>query len=165
MNIKTPLKAPIRAEGDTRPIKTRARKGNTGQDPTYIPPHMIPDQMDYQWVAVSVLGQPDMQMRSNFEMQGWEAVPALRHDGMFMPKGHQGEINYGGLVLMERPIELTIEARCEDQSRAREARAVEERNLLSGNIPGVTMDTQHPSARAVTRITKEVIAGNIPVSD
>jgi len=51
---------------------------------------------------------------------GWRNVPAGRHKGMFMPEGTADDapIVRDGLVLQERPIELTLEARAEEHAKA-----------------------------------------------
>jgi hypothetical protein len=126
--------AEVRAEPAREPVraKTRTRKGaNVNQ--FHIPQHMIPDGIDLQWNTDSVLGKPEPHMRQTMAVQGWEPVTADmwggRFDGMFMPKGHKGEINVGGQVLEWRPIELTLEARAEEHQAARHARNVEERKI------------------------------------
>jgi hypothetical protein len=162
-------------EGREEPIRTaprekrqRLQKYGDGQDRFSIPREMIPEGLDLQWVAYEILGQPAPQERIRFERNGWRAVtPDMfegRFDGMFMPKGHRGEICVEGQVLMERPMELTMEARREERVAAMNAVGVQERRLQAGQLDGVTLDTQHPTARANTRLTRTVEAG-IPVPD
>lgn len=161
--VREPVRATEPETADTvRPKKMRTRKGGA-TDRLHVPKELIPVGMDYQWVTDSVLGQPDVQTRMNYEANGWEAVPASRHPGLFMPVGHTGEINVGGLVLMERPIELTMEAREEERQAARIPRQMQERAMLSGNIPGVTLETNHPSVKANTFINRTVEPGTIEV--
>ena len=151
-------------EEEIRPTKkVRVRKGGGMTDRLYIPPAMIPEDIDLQWVTSELLGMPTVQSRQGFEINGWEPVSGQMwndlFDGMFMPRGHRGEINVGGLVLMWRPIELTLEAREEDRQAAMSAVHRHEQTLLGGAIKGVTLDTSHPSARAKTRLTREVVSG------
>ena len=164
-NRRAPLRAePVRVEAareeEVRPKKVRTRKGG-GTDRLHIPPEMIPDGIDLQWVTDAVLGQPSPQTRMSYEVNAWEPVTGGmfegRFDGMFMKKGHEGEINYEGLVLMWRPMELTLEARAEERAAALQAVGRQEAKLKSGQLDGVSFDTQHPSARANTRLTKERI--------
>lgn len=120
-----------------------------------VPRELIPDGMDYQWVTDSVLGAPMPQRRARFERRGWTPVPAARHDGMFMPKGFQGEINVDGLVLMERPLEYSIQAKKKDEMRAAEQVYVREAQLRGGNPDkNIGFDTQHGSARGANRVSK-----------
>ena len=86
-----------------------------GIDRLHIPRGDIPEGMDLQWVVDSVMGQPQPQHRGQFERKGWTPVHQedFDHafDGMFMPKGAQGEIMNEGLVLMARPKEFTDKAK------------------------------------------------------
>lgn len=171
-------RAPVRTEPEApatrEPVRAaprRTRSGGTGTDRYHIPQEMIPDGVDLQWNVDSVLGQPAVQDRMMMEQQGWEAVtPDMfggRFDGMFMRKGHKGEISVGGLVLMHRPMELTLEARAEDLTAARRARFTEERKLVAGTPDGVNLDLMNPnhgSARAKTFLNKERIP-SMPVPD
>lgn len=143
--------------------RTRIRKGGMLHDSLHIPQHMIPEGIDLQWVTDSVLGQPAPQTRMGYEINGWQPVTGQmwsnRFDGMFLKKGHQGEINVGGLVLMERPMELTLEARGEDKKAADFARLAHEAQLRGGHLKEVSLDTQHPTARAKTFVNREVVRG------
>lgn len=126
-----------------------------------IAKELIPDGMDYQWVTASTFGAPMPQRRSRFERKGWTPVPADRHDGLFMPRGFKGEIEVDGLVLYERPLELTIRARNNDRRKAFEQVAIKEQQLMGGDI-GVSLDSQHPSARSANRVGKSYERMNIP---
>lgn len=172
-------RAPIReAEVRSEPVredtrgepkkKVRARKGSNVNE-FHIPPHMIPEGIDLQWNTDSVLGKPEPHMRSTMAQQAWEPVTGDmwggRFDGMFMKKGHQGEINVGGLVLEWRPIELTMEARAEELSAARHARRTEERKMVTGAVEGVDPNFMDHSdrggvARANTFVKREF--GRVP---
>jgi hypothetical protein len=114
-----------------------------------IAKEMIPEGMDLQWVTDTVMGQPVIQHRSDFEKKGWTPVHQEdfdgRFDGMFMSKGQEGEINNGGQVLMARPIELSIKARQRELKEAKEKISIREAALRGGDIPGVNFDTQHQS--------------------
>lgn len=149
------IREPVRA-------KVRTRKG-AGTDRLFIPQEMIPDGIDLQWVTNAVLGQPAPQLRMAYEVNAWEPVtPEMfdgRFDGMFMKKGHKGEIEVDGLVLMWRPMELTLEARAEERGAASQAVNVQNSKLRSGHLDGVTLDTQHPTARANTRVQREILSG------
>lgn len=145
-----------------REVRTRTRKGG-GTDRLHIPQSMIPDGIDLQWVTVAVLGQPAPQIRMSYEVNGWRPVNGQsfggRFDGMFMPKGHAGEINVEGLVLMERPMELTIEARAEDSKAAREAVRAQERQFKTGRIDGVNPNMLSPDApNSYNRLTREIVS-------
>lgn len=67
-------------------------------DPFHVPPEMIPQGRAYQWWHL-------VQDKDLFDRRGsgWAPVPASRHDGYFMPFGHVGPIEVGGLGLFEKP--------------------------------------------------------------
>lgn len=161
------------AEAAREPVraKTRTRRGGAGVNKYHIPQEMIPDGIDLQWNVDTVLGQPQTQERMAMEQQAWEPVTGDmwdgRFDGMFMRRGHQGEINVGGLVLMWRPMELTHEARAEELHHARQARYVEEAKIKQGTPDGVNLDMLNPnhgSARAKTFLRSERIP-SMPIQD
>ncbi len=60
-------------------------------DHLYVDERIIPRGMAYQWCRIGD------------RHPGWSAVPASRHDGIFAPAGYQGDIEFGGLILMEKP--------------------------------------------------------------
>lgn len=121
---RDPRPAPIRerrtgrieVEGHGGVKLSRKRSGNT--DPYAIPPHVIPTGWDYQWNTYTIVGQQAVDSQILMAENGWRPVPSERHAGMFMPEGHKGHILRGGMILEERPMALTIEAREEDQAKA-----------------------------------------------
>lgn len=149
--------------------RQRLRKGIANTSPTHIPREMIPEGIDLQWVTDTVYGKPEIQGRQQFEINGWRPVtPDMfggRFEGMFTPKNHKGEINVMGSVLMERPMELTLEARAEEASDAVRARIAAEAKLRGGDIEGISerFTTQHKTARAVTQVSRE--PGHIQVPE
>lgn len=156
--------AEVRQEPAREPVRARVRtRKGVGTDRYHIPQHLIPAGIDLQWNVQSILGKDDPQARQTMTVQGWEPVTGdmfdKRFDGMFMPKGHKGEINVGGLVLEWRPIELTAEAKAEELQAARHARGVEEAKIKSAQIDGVDpgfMDPNIPAARGGNIFRKEM---------
>jgi len=136
------------------------------EDRLYIPPSMIPAGYDLQWITSTVLGMEFGQLRSRFERTGWTPVHQEDFngifDGKFMSRGASGEITVDGLVLMARPLELSIRARKEDQRRAREVVSIKQQQLTGGDLPGVTLDTRHSSALSSNRINRTIEAVEIP---
>ena len=127
---------------------------------------IMPEGMDFQWVTDSVFGQPQPERRASFEKRGWTPVHQSdfdgAFDGKFMPSGKEGEIKMDGLVLMTRPMELSIRARARDRRSALEQVAVKEQGLMSGDIQGVGLDTRHASALKSNRINKSIERISIP---
>ena len=98
--------------------RTKTGRISANNDPYYIDPGDIPEGMSYQWVARTVIGRDDGKFRMHWtEMarNGWEPV-----DGSRVPQFGvaSGMVDMGGLVLCERPLEMTQEAQQEDQDRA-----------------------------------------------
>jgi hypothetical protein len=150
-----PVREPVRA-------KVRTRKNIGAQSQFHVPPEWIPEGMDFQWNVDSVLGKPETHQRMMMEQQAWEPVdpskePFTHLDGKFARAGHKGEICVDGLVLMWRPLELTLEARAEELQAARYARHVEEAKMAAGRPDGVNpnmLDPNHGSAPRQTFFRK-----------
>jgi hypothetical protein len=80
----------------------------------------IPAGMTYEWKRKTVFGQEDTENLVNLEANGWEPVPAERHPELSGRRAQVGtQIVRGGLILMERPVEITEEARELDTFAAR----------------------------------------------
>lgn len=108
-----------------------------------IDPAIVPDGWSYEWKRWSIYNQEDKGYMARLSGMGWTAVPAERHAGLFMPHDYKGSIIFDGLILMERPIELTIEARAEDKKKA--DKQVYDAKRLHGLVPntdGIRTDTQ-----------------------
>lgn len=104
-----------------------------GQDKFDVPIDFIPDGWSYQWIATSVHGKPVN--NTGMFANGWEAVPAVRHDGFFMASGADGPIIVDDLMLCERPIELTLEARAEEIAAAKNLLKTQN-NQFKPQLPG-----------------------------
>src|SRR6185437_2568264 len=106
--------------------------------------------------------KPEYAIRQSYEVNGWEPImPDMfdgAFDGMYTLKGHKGEIEYGGLVLMYRPMELTEEARQEDAETRLNAMESVKKMMTDGEIPGIGggFTRNHPTARANTTFRQEV---------
>lgn len=110
-----------RTRAAKRAAEVRQHNGDIpeGTDEFYIDPSKIPAGWSYEWKTRTVIGKEDPAYQVALAQAGWEAVPASRHPE-YMPKGYAGaEIERKGMVLMERPLELTQEAANRDLRRAR----------------------------------------------
>jgi hypothetical protein len=141
-------------------------KGTGSVDRLHIDPDLIPEGMSFQWVTDSVYGRPETQHRADFEKGGWTPVHGEdfdgQFDGMFLPKGTEGEIKNEGVVLMARPKELNIKAKMAECKKADEAVRSQSYALKEGRMPGITLDAEHPSAINSNRINKSVERLMIP---
>jgi hypothetical protein len=110
---------------------------------------LAPEGWTYEWKRKNVYGWEDTQHQTTLAMNAWEAVPASRHDGEFMPKGYPGSIELDGMILMERDARLTA------QARALEKRAAQNQlmNARQMAVPGAEIaDFNHPDAKRVSGV-------------
>jgi len=91
-----------------------------GTDEFYIDPRIIPDGWSYEWKRYTTLGAQDPSYQVSIAQRGWAAVPARRHPEL-MPDKYEGmTIERKGMILMERPLEITEEVRQLEKRKARE---------------------------------------------
>lgn len=127
-----------------------------GEDRFRIDPSQIPDGWSYEWKRKYVLGKSDPSYEVELLRKGWEPVPLSRHPHM-MPQGTDMKtIERDGMILMERPKELTDEARDVELRRARSQVRQKEQQLAA--TPEGTMTRDHPSARPNLRKGYEPLA-------
>ena len=99
--------------------KHAADLNDDGTDEYYIELGIIPDGWSYEWKTRTILGAEDPAHQVALARKGWESVPASRHPEL-MPMGYKGaEITRKGMVLMERPLEITQDARNAELRKAR----------------------------------------------
>lgn len=168
---RTPVRATAIRE-EAPPKKTRIRKNAAARSLLDIPADIVnglkEQGIDLQWVTDSVLGQSTPQNRMAFEINAWEAVTPDMFDGvfdgMFTRKGHKGEINYEGLVLMWRPLELTEEAQAEERAARNSAIEAQQNMIKGGVIPGLSagFEADHPTAISRNKFRRSVEAMEIP---
>ena len=116
--IRETVREPIRENGKKEVIgrdgKVLSRKRGTNVDRFYVPSHLIPDGWSYEWKSQTVLGKENVAHMMHMAENGWTPVDSSRHPGFFMPGNYTGPITRDDMILMERPSELTNEARQED---------------------------------------------------
>ena len=110
---------PNKKEVVGRDGKALSRKRGGNVDRFYIPQNLIPEGWSYEWKRETIFGQEDTAHMMHMAENGWVPVQASAHPGYFMPEGYVGPIRRDGMILMERPIELTEEARREDVVNAK----------------------------------------------
>lgn len=154
-SVRGEVRAPLRTENSRDLAKIRAdeirkhRAGTEvdGMDRYYIDPNIIPDGWSYEWKRKSVHGLEDPAYQVNLASGGWTAVPVdrdARHRAL-MPQGNYATIERDGMMLMERPLELTEEARDVELRRARGQVRAKEQQLAS--TPDGTMTREHERVR------------------
>lgn len=137
------------------------RQKTATTDPFHIDERIIPDDWSYEWKRRSVYGWEDTQHQVTLGLNGWTPVPAERHDGMFMAPGAKGAIERDGMILMERPLELTLEAKIEEKQKADRQYISSHETIGHKHMSGPLGETHKAT---VTRKV-EAIAGDAPKYD
>lgn len=132
---------PIRDAGEQRLTRKRKRT----EDRTYIDPAIIPEGWSYEFKRASVFNKPDTNHLNNLMDNHWSPVPADRHANLV--------VEQDGLILMERPSYLTLEARQEDFDVAIGEVQRVTKGLLA--TPQGTMTRDHESVQRVTKVNRE----------
>jgi len=118
-----------RAELRTKELLEHGDISDEGSDEFYVDLSSIPDGWDYQWKRRSIYGVEDPAYDVQVARQGWQSVPLNRHPEM-MPRNHKGnEITRSGLVLMERPKQITDQIRVAEDRKARLQVRIKEEQL------------------------------------
>lgn len=133
-------------------VRTRRKKNTQVEDEFYVPVEEIPDGLDYNWKRWTVNGKEDPFYIAKMREQGWEPVPPSRHPNWVPPGFNEPYIIKSGMILMDRPIELTNEAVAENKQLARQQ--VREAEQRLGKTPKDTMTRDFPGVEP--RITKEI---------
>lgn len=136
-------------------------------DRYHIPPELmakLPEDLTFQWVIDTVMGMPE-RSRGTYEQSGWTPVSYGDFDGALDARfrGKKGvEINIDGAVLMARPKRITDLSKALEKKRAVEQIRIKEQALAGGDLPGVTLDTQHKTAIQSNRISKSFERIEVP---
>lgn len=163
----TPAAAPskVRPLAREEPRRERKRKGGQMADQFELPAEMIAAfralGMSVEWKRETVTGATFTAYDILLREQGWEPVDGDRFPE-FVGEGHRGPIRRDGQVLMERPMELTLEAQAEDRANAREAVAIKEQQL--GVAPKDTLQRHRAdgSQTGIVQVNRTIESG-IPI--
>lgn len=91
-------------------VLRRTMRANDTPDQFEVPRQLVERGWSLQWVATSCHGESKQANVNNHMAQGWRPVPASRCPGLYHPENYNGPIERGGLMLCERPDELTLQA-------------------------------------------------------
>ena len=138
-------------EHDPPRQRTRRRKATVNEDKFYIPIEEIPEGLSYEWKRWSVVGEHNPFYIAQMREQGWEPVPPKRHPHWVPPGYNEPHIIKDGMILMDRPMELTEEARREQRQLAK--KQVKEAEQRLGHTGAGELTRDHPDVRP--RISKE----------
>lgn len=152
-----------RARAAARVAQLREHVGDMseGTDEFYVPPSLVPDGWTYEWKRHKIWNQEDPAYTVQLARDGWEEVPLHRnadHEAM-MPRNWSGNtIERKGMVLMERPSEISEQVRRMDLMRARQQVRVKEQQLATTPDGTMTRD----DSRVAPKINKSYEAIPIP---
>lgn len=118
-------------------------------DPFDFPPDIVPKGMVYQWCAKTVLNEPNPSFQRMLE-GGWTPVPAHRHRATFITKvDADGNVAYGGQVLMCRLAEVSQEAHALNEDAAHRNAAANARLIRFADIPFRLSKSEMDGARVI----------------
>lgn len=132
-------------------------------DEFFIPAGMIPDGWTYEWKRHTVYGAEDPAYQVALARTGWEPVPLRRHPKM-MPVNWKGEtIERKGVILMQRPKEITDTVEETNRRRARNQVRAKEQQLAAA--PPGTMEREFSDPRTKPQIRKSFEAMPVPADE
>jgi hypothetical protein len=170
---KASAKAPVRPEvrGDIREespaerakkraAEIRAHRSGLDLDSTdrfAIDTSIVPEGWTYEWKRKTIYNQEDPAYQIRLADGGWTPVPANRNarHAALMPTGNYATIERDGMILMERPKELTDEARDIELRRARNQVRSKEAQLSS--TPDGTMTRDDSRVRPTVKKSYEAM--------
>jgi hypothetical protein len=124
--IREDIRAPMREEDPRTRAARRAAElrdhlgdMDEGTDDFYINKDDIPAGWEYEWKRKLLLGAEDPAYQVALARAGWEPVPTSRHPSYMPNNGDHPIIERKGMVLMERPSEISDEARAIELRKAR----------------------------------------------
>lgn len=104
--------------------------------------NLIPPNMTYEWKRKTIMGMEDVESQINYEANGWTPVPPDRHpELMGLRKTNANEIVRGGLVLMQRPVEIT--------SQVQELEEFAARNQVAMQLQRLRMEGKRAAGRGI----------------
>jgi len=162
------MRAPLREEDPRTRAARRAAEimehlggdMDDGTDEFYVSPNDIPTGWSYEWKTKSVLGLENPAEMVQLARTGWEAVPAARHPA-YMPAGSKdATIERKGMILMERPMEITEQARQIELRKARNQVRQKEAQLSAA--PEGQFGRQKSDGSGLVKISKSYEPISIP---
>jgi hypothetical protein len=135
---RPPLRQPVESSMDRAARRTLELRGHftggvldEGADEFYINPAIIPEGWSYEWKLFSILNEEQSSYQVTLARTGWEPVPSDRHPEL-MPRGTKEKtVMRRGMQLMERPLEITLEAKQLERDKARRQVRIKEEQLTA----------------------------------
>jgi hypothetical protein len=121
-------------------------------DEFYIPKEIIPDGWTYEWKRWSVLNAEDPHYINSLRRTGWDFVPSERHPELLPLNSTEKILLHKGMVLMERPKEVTDFFTKKNVSMAQEQ--IESREEQLTNPPQQGQFERSNKGRPLTKVNK-----------
>jgi hypothetical protein len=131
-------------------FETISALGLSVTDKYYIAPEKIPAGSSYEWRTYAVMGQVDSIAAFHLTRAGWTPVAASRHPELKAPSSDGDNIVIEGMILMERPKEVTAAA----QERAR--KNADDHLAVARRRSGTTSTWEPPVTFRLTDAEKEI---------
>jgi len=147
------------------PDRLRMRSGNAAIDPfdiadiyhKYAPTGGDPrkgnidNEIDFNWKRYETYGKADYAEQRGYHDQGWRPVMHSMFPGRFAPRGTEGPVIIKDMILMERPMRLTVKARNEEMMLATQVMQANKVRMAT------TPDGQAPRMVIADRSSREPI--------
>jgi hypothetical protein len=145
--------------------RERLRQGNANVDPfdladlkrMYAPTDGDPrkgniaHEIDFNWKRYETYGKRDYAEMRMYHDQGWRPVMHDTFPDRFAPAGTDGAIVVKDMILMWRPMRLTVQARQEEYHLATQAMEVNRQKVAT------TVEGQAPRVVFADRSTREAV--------
>jgi hypothetical protein len=125
-------------------IRNHINVDDDGVDEFFIDPAVIPPGWSYEWKRRTVMNEENAAYQVQLQLKGWEPVPSTRHPEYMPDNGRFATIERKGMVLMERPLEITEASRQAEHRKARLQVRSKEEQLNAA--PGGTFERSNKDA-------------------
>lgn len=123
----------VRAARRAAELREHIGDGDEGIDEFYVDLSIIPPGWSYEWKRKITMGAEDPTYQVHLRKAGWEPVPTSRHPELMPLDGNYPIIERKGMVLMERPAEISDESRDRELRKARNQVRQKEAQLNSAD--------------------------------
>lgn len=143
-----------------------SRRHDDSTNPFDLPPEFVEatrfEGYDLEWKAETVQGKDQPTYLSKLHANGWRPVPARRLPGMYAPENDEGPVRYDGMVLMERPLSLTEEARQDEERKAFEQVRMKHDSWGVDSKNTAVFDPNTPMAKSFTITPRSTVEPTDP---
>ncbi len=108
-----------------------------------------PSGMHYEWKTFALVGIEQSVYQDKMRKEGWQPVPSSRHPEISTKDLNNRVIRFG-MILMERPLELSVESRKED-FRANQRQI--------DSVPGILLKSAKEQVEALVKEGQEGMVG------